>query len=331
VYVKEKNIIFAAKIFKYFKLNSNEVMKKINFSILSVAVIGLLVLSFSSCKKETPAPTVTIFASVDGYQVAFTATVTDVDSYAWEFGDGETSSEKDPVHVYAQSGSYTAKLVVTGGGGTADATVDVTIVASKLEMLTGGPAAKNGKSWSFGTVAGSGDGIYKADADFTMEDPIPSGILTFIGLQSEYEDQFIFHNDMSYTHDARNDSVVCNIIYAMLNQIPFRPSAEDAIVLAPFTPAASTFTFTEGTDLKLEVTSDDDKDNTWEVTWSDVDVLEVKGTEFFGLQDFTRKYIVFNIAPDQLQLGIFISATDGSKLNYPSHMIKMTFVSASPK
>ncbi len=299
--------------------------------MLSVAVIGLLVLSFSSCKKETPAPTVTIFASVDGYQVAFTATVTDVDSYAWEFGDGETSTEQNPTHVYAQSGTYTAKLTVTGGGGTADATTDVTISASKLEMLTGGPAMANGKKWVFSSTAGAGDGIYKADADFTMEDPIPSGILTFIGIPTEYEDEFILHHDLSYTHDTKNDSVVCNVIYAMINSIPFRPTAEDAIVLAPFTPAASTFTLTEGTDLTLEVTSDDDKDNTWEVTWSDVDVLEVKGTEFFGLQDFTRKYIIFDISPDAMQIGIFISATDGTKLNYPSHMIKMTFVSASPK
>lgn len=306
-------------------------MKKVSFSMLSVAVIGLLVLSFSSCKKETPAPTVTIFASVDGYQVAFTATVTDVDAYAWEFGDGETSTEKDPVHVYAQSGDYTAKLTVTGGGGTADATVDVAIAASKLEMLTGGPAAQNGKSWSFASVAGAGDGIYFADADLTQQDPIPSGILNFIGVPTEYEDKFILHNDLSYTHDTGNDSVLCNIIYANINTIPFRRTAEDAIVLAPFTPEATTFTLTEGTDLTLEVTSDDDKDNTWEVTWSNVDVLEVKGTEFFGLQDFTRKYILFDIKPDIMQIGIFISATDGSKLNYPSHMIKMTFVSQSPK
>ena len=307
-------------------------MRKVTFSILSFAVIGLLAFSFSSCKKETtPAPTVTVFASVSGYNVAFTATATNAKTYAWEFGDGNTSGEVNPVHIYMQSGSYTATLTVTGDGGTATATSDIVIVASKLEMLTGGPDATNGKSWVFSNTAGSGDGIYFADADFTLQDPIPSGILIGIGIGEEYEDEFIFHDGLDYTHLTKNDSSVTNIIYAMLNTIPFRPTLETAIVLAPFTPVASTFTFTEDTDLTLEVTDDDNEDITWEETWSNVDVLEVVGGEFMGLQDFTRKYILFKVSVDEIQVGIFISATEGTKLNYPSHMLKMTFIAKAPK
>lgn len=39
-------------------------------------------------------------------------------SYEWHFGDGGSSTEKDPVHVYSASGSYTVSLTVTGQGGT---------------------------------------------------------------------------------------------------------------------------------------------------------------------------------------------------------------------
>ena len=112
-----------------------------------------------------------------------------------------------------------------------------------------------------------------------------------------------------------------------MNQLPFRPSAEDAVVLTAFTPAAATFTYTENTDLTLEMTSDDDPDNTWDVTWNDVTVLEIVGrTLFIVVQDYTREYIITDISVDHLQIEMFMSGTDQSKLNYPSHMLRMTFI-----
>lgn len=303
-------------------------MKRVVTLLFSAAVIGILAITVSSCKKEeAPLPTVSIFFSVDGYQVAFTATVTNATSFAWDFGDGETSTEQNPVHEYAQSGTYDVSLTVTGEGGDATATAQVEIAASKSEMLTGGPAMANGKSWQFSPAAGADDGIYYADADMNQDDVIPSGILGLIGLQDEYNDEFIFNSDGTYSHVTANDSVVTDAIFAALNNIPHRQSSEDAIVLCPFTPESANWTLTEDTDLSLEVTSDDHPDSTWTVTWSGLDVLEISGgTEFIGVQDFTRKYIVFDIGTDHLQLGVFISATDGSKLNYPSHILRMTFV-----
>jgi PKD repeat protein len=37
--------------------------------------------------------------------------------YAWDFGDGATSAEKNPVHVYEKGGAYTVKLVLTNADG----------------------------------------------------------------------------------------------------------------------------------------------------------------------------------------------------------------------
>ncbi|MET7421228.1 ThuA domain-containing protein [Dactylosporangium sp. NPDC005555] len=39
-------------------------------------------------------------------------------SWRWDFGDGGTSTEADPRHVYARTGSYTARLTVTYADGT---------------------------------------------------------------------------------------------------------------------------------------------------------------------------------------------------------------------
>jgi len=38
-------------------------------------------------------------------------------SYAWDFGDGETSNEKNPVHTYAAAGAYNVSLTTTNAGG----------------------------------------------------------------------------------------------------------------------------------------------------------------------------------------------------------------------
>ncbi|GLU44904.1 PKD domain-containing protein [Allomuricauda sp. NBRC 101325] len=38
-------------------------------------------------------------------------------SYAWDFGDGNSSTEADPTHIYTDAGNYTAELIVTDDGG----------------------------------------------------------------------------------------------------------------------------------------------------------------------------------------------------------------------
>ena len=43
-----------------------------------------------------------------------------ITEWAWDFGDGEISTERNPVHIYQQPGVYTVKLTVTGPGGSSD-------------------------------------------------------------------------------------------------------------------------------------------------------------------------------------------------------------------
>jgi PKD repeat protein len=59
--------------------------------------------------------------------VHFTSeSVVAVSSYLWNFGDGQTSSARSPLHSYINAGMYTATLTVTGPGGTT--TKGITIV-----------------------------------------------------------------------------------------------------------------------------------------------------------------------------------------------------------
>ena len=49
-------------------------------------------------------------------------------SYAWNFGDGSTSSDKNPTHVYKQEGNYVVTLKVTDNrGGTGEATFNIKV------------------------------------------------------------------------------------------------------------------------------------------------------------------------------------------------------------
>jgi PKD repeat protein len=58
-------------------------------------------------------------------------------SYAWDFGDGATSTESAPSHAYAHGGDYTATLTVTDDrGGSGSDTVDLTAVDAANQAPT---------------------------------------------------------------------------------------------------------------------------------------------------------------------------------------------------
>src|SRR5690606_16810877 len=79
------------------------------------------------------APTVTaaadLLAPTEGQQIQFTATAADPGgdpiTLSWDFGDGTTSTDQNPVHTYVDEGEYTA--TVTASDGLATATASVTI------------------------------------------------------------------------------------------------------------------------------------------------------------------------------------------------------------
>jgi PKD repeat protein len=62
-----------------------------------------------------------------GEIVTFTNTSLYASTYAWDFGDGNTSTLKNPTHAYAAEGTYTISLTASGEGGSAIATESITI------------------------------------------------------------------------------------------------------------------------------------------------------------------------------------------------------------
>ena len=67
-----------------------------------------------------------------GETTIFTSTATgDNLHYLWDFGDGITSSEEDPIHLYMASGSYTVTLTVSNAVGNDTATAVVQVITDQ--------------------------------------------------------------------------------------------------------------------------------------------------------------------------------------------------------
>ncbi|MCJ7570600.1 MAG: PKD domain-containing protein [Candidatus Thermoplasmatota archaeon] len=100
-------------------------MRKIGILLIVLMMVSLGF--FSGCTEKEPtevenkSPTASSSATPTSgtapLAVHFTGSGSDPDgeivSYLWEFGDGQTSSQKNPVHTFQNSGTYTVSLKVT--------------------------------------------------------------------------------------------------------------------------------------------------------------------------------------------------------------------------
>lgn len=83
-------------------------------------------------------PVVSFSSAVNGKTVQFTDNSSDdkgIKSYAWEFGDGSSSTQQNPSHTFSAAGNYTVKLTVTD---TADQSSSKSQVVTVSDANTGG-------------------------------------------------------------------------------------------------------------------------------------------------------------------------------------------------
>lgn len=118
-----------------------------------------------------------------------------VQSWEWDFGDGETSDEADPTHIYQDPGTYSVSLTVSGPGGTdsktkndyitvrcpapaADFSADPTSGDAPLEvtftsLADGMSDCISGYAWDFGDEGNSGEEnpvyLYQKPGTYTVK------------------------------------------------------------------------------------------------------------------------------------------------------------------
>jgi peptidyl-prolyl cis-trans isomerase B (cyclophilin B) len=95
----------------------------------------LLAVLFSQCAAPKPGFTPAQRSVVAADTITFKNTSEKATSYAWEFGDGATSTEADPSHRYFQSGDYTVILTATDDKGKSKSTTQIITVTPPKECL----------------------------------------------------------------------------------------------------------------------------------------------------------------------------------------------------
>lgn len=303
----------------------------IKFRLRNLYGFLLLVAMWSSCSddKDPQYPfSAQISYSLVGRQAAFAALVNGSDSYQWDFGDGETSTERNPVHVYKNSGFYTVTLKVQGPEATLDRSVDLGVDLTPQFLLTGGVTYEQGKTWKIDSSHPS-DKFAKADEEFTQVTPLTAGILgTAVGLPEVYDDEFTFYFDGSYKHDVKADKAA---FAGLVNQLALNGGAnivhitktaqDNGLCTAGYTPEDNaTFAITEGKDYEVPSLYGDDGI----LTFANVKTLSFSGTEFIGFLDLNKEVIIQEITPTSMRLVIFVSA---SQKDYPlaSHALILSF------
>lgn len=297
-------------------MKNSTLFQKLTFLMVSVIL-------FASCNDETDTPvfpiSATIFHSVKDKQVAFTALTHSAVSWSWDFGDGQTSTEQNPVHVYSKGGYYQAILTATDAAGSKAAdTINLALDLSTINYLTGNPNAPGykGKTWKLTSNHGlNGDYLANADASFTTVDedltPLPSGVFGQIGMADVYKDEFTFYYDGTYKHDVKEDGATFGgLVYQLVlsgGADVIKMYEDFGLCIGKYTPQqGATFTLKENEDFKVYSVYGPP---TYEITYNGVTTLDFSGTEFIGFRDFQRKVIVKKITDTSMQLIMFMAAS----------------------
>ena len=142
-------------------------------------------------------PAASFSTEVDGNTVSFTNSSTGADSYLWDFGDGNSSTEESPVHTYASDGAYAVQLTATNANGSSVANTNVTV--SSLTFNASKLHGNGTKTWKLNPVAGAmmvgpcpGCGDWWANSDDDV-----------IARDCHFDDEYIFSDDGTFQYDAK--------------------------------------------------------------------------------------------------------------------------------
>lgn len=309
-------------------------MKRVVYYLSSV-FLYLLVLLFPACsddRSQTEFPlSAVIFYSIAGKQVAFTALTHSAVNCEWDFGDGNVSTEKDPVHVYEEGGYYIATLTAKDNAGNSVSTkVNLAVSLTPYALLTGNHTAEgyDGKTWKLTMSHTINDKLVNSDAGFSLLDDdipsLPSGAFSvYVGLPEAYNDEFTFYNDGRYRQNTTDGTSFGGIVYAMLleqmglsqiTKVGGRAAlGQDIFALTTYTPAENTtFVLNENENFTIPTApgfaTGTQPPGIPVVTYPGVMTLDFPDSDaFIGIRDFHRKVIVQEITSSSMRLVMFMT------------------------
>jgi acid phosphatase type 7 len=130
--------------------------------ISGIALYAGLMLALGSCggggdNGPSAGPVVEFTPTCAGLTCTFADQSTDtrtITSHVWDFGDGSSSTDVDPAHTYAQTGSFTVRLTVEdGAGATGSSSKTVTLSDEAVVFVGAGDIAECGPGNQDGATA----------------------------------------------------------------------------------------------------------------------------------------------------------------------------------
>jgi PKD repeat protein len=301
--------------------------------VLILASIGL-----TSCKKDAPSASFTFV--VDGKTATFTSVVTYTDSYLWNFGDGQTSTEAHPVHVYVAPGDYNVNLTVTGPGGSANLAKTLTVLPSVQDLLTGGANATNGKTWVLSTETYPAyDGASSVTNDLLVFQSAPDTIQSMIG--AEYDNEFTFYPDGRYSINPKNGKVLAATIYSTKESLVVEGSQISSLGLcnAKFTaPVSATWALNTADFVIDAITNPMDIATPpihANVTFTGKNWLSFSPGAYFGILDFptSNQLIIKSMTATEMHVAMMICLYQGvlnpggeEFAHYPTFVFHLTYI-----
>jgi len=77
-----------------------------------------------------------------GEAIAFSNTCENATSFEWDFGDGNSSTERNTTHSYSSAGTFVITLTASGKGGSGSQTKSITVGDPVLELTFYGDSYK---------------------------------------------------------------------------------------------------------------------------------------------------------------------------------------------
>ncbi len=287
-------------------------------TIFILLIVSLLLVN---CKdKDIPKPLADFQFLVEGPQVTFNGTIVNAETIHWDFGDGNTSTEEDPVHIYSSAGMYTVVMTAGGGNDTFSETKEVTILPSLELLLTGGPARPEGKSWRLKKAYTAGkEGAGPVSNGLGILLPAFDNLLDAVGLGASYEDVFTFVHDGRYIVNNKDGESLMGLVYASVFEASnIRAVSADAnnVPLANvlYTPATGT---------------------TWEISKDDFTVDAATGPvdftgrtrlilgEYLGFKDAKTLVILKNITETTMNVALGIH-TEPAVIDKPTLLFHLS-------
>lgn len=139
--------------------------------------------------------------AAEGLVVTFTNQSANASSYMWDFGDGNSSTEENPVHTYAADGDYEVTLTAMDGSGNSNE-ITQTVSVSSAQFSVDALSSADGKVWTLAPVAGAfrvGPGIGSGEWFSSSADDVTAR-------DCQYDDEFIFSNDGSFAIDLKGST-----------------------------------------------------------------------------------------------------------------------------